>query len=100
MIPGRQAWRSIMTNEYYRFGSTDRRRFLADTGFVRDSLRIWLHPDGRAIGEGVAIALADEAFFRFLKIDPPQIEVDETEISIESITEIEKTTTSTTDTSN
>ena len=39
---------------------------LADAGFVRNDLRIWTHPDGRAIGEGVAAALTDQAFQRFL----------------------------------
>jgi len=42
---------------------------MADTGFVRDDLRVWSHPDGRAIGESVAAALTDEAFLRFLKLD-------------------------------
>ncbi len=62
-----------MTGDFYRFGLTDRRRLLADAGFVRDDLRIWSHPDGRIIGEGVAAALTDAAFFRFLKIDMPEI---------------------------
>jgi hypothetical protein len=66
-----------MTNDFYRFGLTERRRFLADAGFARDDLRIWSHPDGRAIGESVATALTDEAFFRFLKIDLPEIEDEE-----------------------
>lgn len=42
---------------------------LADAGFARNDLRIWQHPDGRAIGEGVAAALTDTAFLRFLKPD-------------------------------
>jgi hypothetical protein len=42
---------------------------LADAGFARNELRIWAHPDGRAIGEGVAAALTDEAFLRFLKVE-------------------------------
>ncbi len=46
---------------------------LADAGFARDDLRIWSHTDGRAIGEGVAAALTDEAFLRFLKMDPAYI---------------------------
>jgi hypothetical protein len=41
---------------------------LADAGFARDDLRIWAHHDGRAIGEGVAAALSDEAFLRFLDV--------------------------------
>jgi hypothetical protein len=56
-----------MTDDFYTFALTDRRRMLADAGFARDDLRIWAHPDGRAIGEGVAAALTDEAFLRFLE---------------------------------
>jgi hypothetical protein len=56
-----------MNDDFYTFALTDRRRMLADAGFARDDLRIWAHPDGRAIGEGVAAALADEAFLRFLQ---------------------------------
>jgi hypothetical protein len=56
-----------MTENFYTFVLTDRRRMMADTGFVRDELRVWSHPDGRAIGESVAAALTDEAFLRFLK---------------------------------
>lgn len=40
---------------------------LADSGFTRDELRIWTHPNGQSIGEGVAAALTDDAFLRFLK---------------------------------
>jgi hypothetical protein len=58
-----------MTNDFYTFVLTERRRMLADAGFARDDLRIWAHPDGRAIGEGVAAALTDEAFLRFLKVE-------------------------------
>ncbi len=58
-----------MTDEFYNFALTDRRRMLADAGFARDDLRIWAHADGRAIGEGVAAALTDEAFLRFLKVE-------------------------------
>jgi hypothetical protein len=61
-----------MTNKYYKHGLNDRRRVLADTGFSRDDLRIWSHPDGRAIGESVATALTDEAFFRFIGIEKPE----------------------------
>jgi hypothetical protein len=68
-----------MTSDYYRFGLIDRRRFLADAGFIRDELRIWAHHDGRAVGEGIASALTDEAFLRFLKIDLPREAVDEDE---------------------
>lgn len=55
-----------MTDDFYTFALTDRRRMLADAGFARDDLRIWAHSDGRVIGEGVAAALTDEAFLRFL----------------------------------
>jgi len=58
-----------MTCDFYIFALTDRRRLLADAGFIRDDLRIWAHPDGRAIGEGVAAALSDEAFLRFLNLE-------------------------------
>lgn len=44
---------------------------LADEGFARNDLRIWQHSDGRAIGEGVAAALTDTAFHRFLNIEAP-----------------------------
>lgn len=40
---------------------------LADAGFTRNDLKIWSHPDGRIIGEGVAAALTDDAFLRFLQ---------------------------------
>jgi hypothetical protein len=71
-----------MTDDFYTFALTDRRRMLADAGFARNDLRIWAHPDGRAIGEGVAAALTDEAFLRFLQVEtepvnePPQIHRD------------------------
>jgi hypothetical protein len=67
----------MMTCDFYQVGLIDRRRLLADAGFIRDDLRIWAHPDGRAVGEGIASALTDEAFFRFLKIDLPVRSVDE-----------------------
>lgn len=60
-----------MTNEFYQLALTDRRRTLADAEFVRNDLRIWEHPDGRSVGEGVAAALTDEAFLRFLGIQLP-----------------------------
>jgi hypothetical protein len=62
-----------MTYDFYTFALTDRRRMLADAGFARDDLRIWAHPDGRAIGEGVAAALSDEAFLRFLDVEPAHV---------------------------
>jgi hypothetical protein len=57
-----------MSDEFYTFALAERRRLLADAGFTRDELRIWAHPDGRAIGEGVAVALTDEAFLRYLNV--------------------------------
>ncbi|MFN0108396.1 MAG: hypothetical protein ACKVZH_06030 [Blastocatellia bacterium] len=60
-----------MTNEFYQLALTDRRRALADAGFVRNDFRVWGHPDGRSVGEGVAAALTDEAFLRFLGIALP-----------------------------
>jgi hypothetical protein len=62
-----------MTIDFYIFAMTERRRMLADAGFARDDLRIWAHPDGRAIGDGVAAALTDEAFLRFLEIETEPI---------------------------
>jgi hypothetical protein len=62
-----------MTYDFYTFALTERRRMLADAGFARDDLRIWAHPDGRAIGEGVAAALSDEAFLRFLDVEPAPV---------------------------
>lgn len=44
---------------------------LADAGFARSDLRIWQHADGRALGEGVAAALTDTAFLRFLQTEAP-----------------------------
>ncbi|MEO7633426.1 MAG: hypothetical protein ABIU20_08525, partial [Blastocatellia bacterium] len=58
--------RPKMTIEFYQLALTDRRRMLADAGFVRNDFRIWTHPDGRAIGEGVAAALSDQAFQKYL----------------------------------
>jgi len=56
-----------MTTEFYQLALTDRRRMLADAGFIRNDLRIWAHPDGRAVGEGVAAALTDQAFLRLVR---------------------------------
>ena len=57
-----------MSDNFYTYALADRRRMLADSGFTRDDLRIWSHPDGQSIGEGVAAALTDDAFLRFLKL--------------------------------
>jgi hypothetical protein len=67
-----------MADDFYSFELTDRRRMLADAGFARDDMRIWAHPDGRAIGEGVAAALTDEAFLRFLGEPTETVLADET----------------------
>lgn len=87
IIIGVQGWRNYTTdrgngttsgpmkNFFYRIDITERRRLLADKGFVRDEHKVWTHPDGRAIGEGVAFALADEAFFYFLGVELPEIEI-------------------------
>jgi len=62
-----------MERIYYRVEAVERRRMLADAGFVRHRDRTWSHPDGRSIGEGVAMALADLPFFRFLGVDPTAV---------------------------
>lgn len=58
-----------MFNLFYQLNPAERRRILADAGFKRNDLRIWEHPDGRAVGEGVISALTDEAFYRYLGIE-------------------------------
>lgn len=63
-----------MDKYFYRYDPVERRRLLADTGFVRLTDRTWQHADGRSIGEGIAFALADEPFFRFLRIELPEDE--------------------------
>ncbi|MFN6204612.1 MAG: hypothetical protein ACK496_19355 [Acidobacteriota bacterium] len=63
-----------MDTFFYRYDSTARRRLLADAGFVRQKDRPWRHADGRSIGEGVAFALADEPFFRYLGLEAPEPE--------------------------
>ena len=55
----------------YSLEINQRRRLLADAGFMRTDQRIWVHPDGRAIGEAVVSALTDSALYRFLRIEPP-----------------------------
>ena len=59
----------VVANNYYRLSLKERQRLLADAGFVRDAYHIWSHLDGRALGEGVAAALTDEALLRYLRID-------------------------------
>jgi hypothetical protein len=68
-----------MDENFYTYAVTERRRMLADAGFTRDDLRIWSHPNGQSIGEGVAAALTDEAFLRFLKTGTPPALLFETE---------------------
>lgn len=57
-----------MTDAFYQMDAAERRRLLADLGFVRDEDRIWRHADGRALGEGVALALTDRALQRYLGV--------------------------------
>jgi hypothetical protein len=76
-----------MFNDYYQYDSFTRHKLFAAAGFICDELHIWSHPDGRAIGDGVASALTDEAFFRFLKIDLPKVESDQPPPSFEADTE-------------
>ncbi|MGE0101569.1 MAG: hypothetical protein AB7H86_08170 [Blastocatellales bacterium] len=77
-----------MGNEFYQLDSAERRRILADLGFSRNDLRVWEHPDGRAVGEGVMIALTDDAFYRFIGIEKPAIVYDDGD----SILEIDEPT--------
>ena len=77
-----------MANPFYQYNLSDRRKMLADEGFVRDDHHIWSHTDGRSIGESVATAITDDAFFRFLNIEPPVLELDEPEIDPQSIADI------------
>ena len=59
--------------DHYGYGVAERRRLLADHGFVRGEDHVWRHMDGRAIGEGVMSALIDRALLRYLGSDtPPQ----------------------------
>ena len=60
-----------MNENFYQLELPQRRRMLADAGFVRDWTRVWTAPDGRAIGEGVAAALTDDAFCRYLRVPVP-----------------------------
>ena len=76
MGPGQKR---TMTNDFYLFNLIERRRFLADAGFMRDDLHIWSHSDGRMIGESVAAALTDQAFFRYLKMEIPETAESENE---------------------
>lgn len=66
-----------MTDDYYQLDLPERRRRLVEAGFVRNYLRVWAHRDGRAVGEGVAAALTDVAFCRFLQIDLPALQSSE-----------------------
>lgn len=65
-------------NNWYRYNLETRRQWLIDAGFSRNNERIWSHPDGRAIGESVAIALTDEALVQFLGISfPDEIQMED-----------------------
>ena len=59
-----------VAENYYQVSLIDRRRLLADLGFIRGTDLIWRHADGRAIGEGVMAAIVDRALCRYLNIDP------------------------------
>jgi hypothetical protein len=61
---------TCVAENYYQVSLVDRRRLLADLGFIRGVDLIWRHADGRAIGEGVMAAIVDRALCRYLKIDP------------------------------
>lgn len=67
-----------MDDDFYTLALPERRRMLADAGFARDDLRVWAHPDGRAIGEGIAAALIDEAFLRFVEVETAPVFAGET----------------------
>lgn len=66
-----------MFNLFYQLNPAERRRILADAGFKRNDMRIWEHPDGRAVGEGVISALTDEAFYRYLGVESPFVVQDD-----------------------
>ena len=70
-----------MDLNFHELELPQRRRMLADAGFVRDTLRVWAHPDGRAVGEGVASALTDAAFCRYLGVVLP-VETTETQAEL------------------
>ena len=55
----------------YSLEINQRRRMLADAGFARSDQRIWIHPDGRAVGEAVVAAITDGAFCRLLEVELP-----------------------------
>ncbi len=83
-----------MRADFYQLSLADRRRLLADEGFVRDEHHIWVRPDGKAIGEGVAAAITDQAFYRFLGIEPALSAEDESGaepgLEIDELAEIER----------
>ena len=64
-----------MHSFFHRYDAAERRRLLADAQFIRRPDRVWIHSDGRAIGEGVALAIADEPFFRVIDLALPEIEL-------------------------
>lgn len=57
----------------YSLELNQRRRMLADAGFARSDQRIWIHPDGRAVGEAVITAITDAAFCRLLQLELPEV---------------------------
>jgi len=50
----------------YQLELEKRRELLSLANFSPDEYRVWRHPDGRAVGEGVILALVDSAFLRYL----------------------------------
>ena len=50
----------------YQLELDKRRELLSLANFSLDEYGVWTHPDGRAVGEGVIVALVDSAFLRYL----------------------------------
>ena len=56
---------SVSTGNY-QLELDKRRELLSLASFSLDEYGVWKHPDGRAVGEGVIVALVDSAFLRYL----------------------------------
>jgi hypothetical protein len=50
----------------YQLQLDKRRELLSLADFWLDEYRVWRHSDGRAVGEGVIVALVDSAFLRYI----------------------------------
>jgi len=61
-----------MPTDNYQLGLDKRRELLSVESFSRNEYRVWTHADGRAIGEGVILALIDSAFLRYLGLGEVQ----------------------------